>query len=566
MPLGLVMMAACGAPSEPGSPAAVDDVSPRAALSVAGPSPADTATSLIVGPRAEFMWSAELPRWRLDLTDVNSPGPVVSVAPGGNLQVAINNAACGSTIQLTAGGFYTGNFVLPAKRCPRGQWITIRTAAVAGQPGASARILSTAASNVTLATLQSPNGMATIRTAPGANRYRLLLLRIAAVPHLASSFGLVQFGEVGAGQATLDQVPKDLVMDRVLVDAGPTMDLQRCMTINSGATIVIRSAFLRCAHRQVENQAILGTNGPGPYLIEDNYLEAGSEHIMFGGADPTIQNLVPSDIVVRNNHFFRPSAWKGQFGVKNILEVKNGRRILFERNVLEGSWQDGQGGSYLVIFSANQGGNAPWSVARDITFRHNRVRNVGSGIALSGGNTPFPATPASRITVWQNVVDNVNVPPFTGLGDLVLIGGPVDFFRLQSNTMVSTGRMRSAMLFDVNPSASMTLSMNILSTGDNGIVGSGRTAGQPSLDFYAPLATVASNVLVGRQPGVVPRGAVVAPSLADVGFANVAAQDYRLLSTSPYLNPAAPTGADAPTVTTITNFAVRQRDPRALVP
>ena len=31
---------------------------------------------------------------------------------------------------------------------------------------------------------------------------------------------------------------------------------------------------------------------------------------MFGGADPTIPNLVPSDIEIRDNYFFKPLSWK----------------------------------------------------------------------------------------------------------------------------------------------------------------------------------------------------------------------------------------------------------------
>ena len=31
----------------------------------------------------------------------------------------------------------------------------------------------------------------------------------------------------------------------------------------------------------------MGWNGPGPFLIENNYLEAAGENIMFGGNDPS---------------------------------------------------------------------------------------------------------------------------------------------------------------------------------------------------------------------------------------------------------------------------------------
>src|SRR4051812_13078409 len=93
-------------------------------------------------------------------------------------------------------------------------------------------------------------------------------------------------------------------------------------------------------------QAIAGWSGPGPYKIVNNYLEGSTENLIFGGAgnnslmqlmlsidtnaDPVITNLVPSDIEVRNNYFFKPLSWKQDdpsyagmhWAVKNIFELK----------------------------------------------------------------------------------------------------------------------------------------------------------------------------------------------------------------------------------------------------
>ena len=59
-----------------------------------------------------------------------------------------------------------------------------------------------------------------------------------------------------------------------------------------------------------DSQAINGYNGAGPFTIENNYLEAAGENVLFGGADPAVTNLVPSDIVLRRNHLFKPLAWR----------------------------------------------------------------------------------------------------------------------------------------------------------------------------------------------------------------------------------------------------------------
>ena len=59
-----------------------------------------------------------------------------------------------------------------------------------------------------------------------------------------------------------------------------------------------------------DSQAINGYNGAGPFTIENNYLEAAGENVLFGGGDPAVTNLVPSDIVLRRNHLFKPLEWR----------------------------------------------------------------------------------------------------------------------------------------------------------------------------------------------------------------------------------------------------------------
>ena len=49
---------------------------------------------------------------------------------------------------------------------------------------------------------------------------------------------------------------------------------------------------------------------------------------MFGGADPSIPNLIPSDITIQNNEFYKPPSWQGVWLVKNLLELKLGNRVL----------------------------------------------------------------------------------------------------------------------------------------------------------------------------------------------------------------------------------------------
>src|SRR5437867_7037548 len=66
-----------------------------------------------------------LPQVYLDTTYAPPTGGMtITINAGGDLQEALNNATCGDTIRLQAGGTFTGPFILPNKPCT--DWIYIR--------------------------------------------------------------------------------------------------------------------------------------------------------------------------------------------------------------------------------------------------------------------------------------------------------------------------------------------------------------------------------------------------------------------------------------------------------
>ena len=61
---------------------------------------------------------------------------------------------------------------------------------------------------------------------------------------------------------------------------------------------------------------------------------------MFGGADPAIRDLVPSDITITDNAVAKQPAWRVQrWQVKNLLELKNARRVLVRGNTFDYNWK-----------------------------------------------------------------------------------------------------------------------------------------------------------------------------------------------------------------------------------
>ena len=158
-----------------------------------------------------------------------------------------------------------------------------------------------------------------LSTAPGAHHYRLIGIELTAATTVRQTESIVALGDGSSTQNSLDRVPHDLILDRVYVHGHEALNLQRCVSLQSASTAVIDSYLAECHGKGFDSQAICGWNGPGPFKIVNNYLEGAGENIMFGGADPAIANLTPSDIEIRRNHFTRPRTWKGVWTVKNLF-------------------------------------------------------------------------------------------------------------------------------------------------------------------------------------------------------------------------------------------------------
>jgi hypothetical protein len=471
--------------------------------------------------------------------DTRAPTPVpgstvVRVPAGSNLQTALNRAKPGDVIELANGATFSGNFVLPNKNTTSTNWIIIRPANMTGVPPEGSRMTPALAAAAQLPIILSTSNQGAFNTEMGAHHYRLVALEVS-VPASVNNSGLIRLGS--GTEPTLAQLPHDLVLDRMYIHGTPTGNNRRCVALNSASSAVIDSYVSDCHEHGSDSQAIAGWNGSGPFKIVNNYLEAASENVAFGGADPAIPGLIPSDIEIRHNHFFKPTSWKGQgWLVKNLFEIKNAQRVLVEGNVFENNWRDGQGGSAINLKSVNQGGSCSWCVARDITFRLNLIRNTGSGFVLTGYDAGRGVhVPMERVTITDNVVAGIDVPPtFDGDGRGFLINNnPVDLV-LSHNTVVEP--TNSAITFGGpanEPPVRLFFKDNIVGGGQYGVKGPGLTTAATFATF-ASTGVIFGNVFSVREPGGFPPGNFLARSLGAVGFVNPAAMDFRLSAGSPY--------------------------------
>jgi hypothetical protein len=449
----------------------------------------------------------------------------VTVPAGGNLQTALTNAQPGDTINLVPGVTYVGNFVLPVK--PGAAYITLQTSP-AGQPGAGERI--NPAHAPLLAKLRSPNSAPALRTAAGAHHWRIVLIEFLATTSPTGE--VIQLGDGSSAQSSLSQVPFEIVVDRCYIHADPGVPQKRGIALNSASTTITGSYISQFKLAGQDSQAILGWNGPGPFVITNNYLEGAGENLMFGGADPAIANLVPSDITIAGNTFAKPLEWRSQgWQIKNLLELKNARRVSIVRNLFQYNWAAAQAGFAIVFTVRNQDGGCPWCQVEDVVFEHNVVRNVAAGVNILGFDNNHPSLQTRAIDIRNNVFE-INTAAWGGRGYFIqVVGGPADI-TVDHNTVIQ--EPAEGIIFAEGPPIyGFTFTNNLTRRNLYGIIGTDHGPGMDTINTYFPGSFIANNVIADANPASYP-GSNFFPSSTEfrTHFVSYATRDYRLVDGS----------------------------------
>ena len=502
---------------------------------------------------------AELPREQVDVTMPSLGGRSLYVSSGGSLQAAIDSSRSGDVINVQPGAVFDGTHTL--RRKAGTGWIVIRTAVPEGaMPAPGTRMTPARAASANLARVRADfaNNPA-FKTEPGAARWRLIGLEIAPAPPMLFANALIELGNGTTAELTSrSELPQDIILDRLYVHGTATLDVKRCVAFHSGRAALVDSYLADCHDRSSgESQAIIGYNGSGPYRIENNYLEGAGMGIMFGGAAPGIVDMVPSDITIRRNHFFKPLSWKGVWPVKNMLELKIGRRVLIEQNVFENNWVDGQSGPGILFKSSAQVDH-PTQGTEDVTFRWNHVRCSPAGLSIAARPGDPVGTPARRIAVTQNLWTEIGTCNGTRGTRLVQVLGSPDDVAITQNTFVANDGDGPALLFDGGQGARLTVTNNIFPRQLYGIFGSGWGEGTPGLSHYYPNSYSVTGNVFSAAPGDdlswltnrYPAGNSFVTGIAAVGFVNPTGDsngDYRLSTSSAFQG----RGVDVATLNTL---------------
>jgi len=467
------------------------------------------------------------PRASVDIPQLNTTGRTIRVAAGGDLQKALDEANPGDRIELQPRATYEGPFHLRAKSGDA--WIVITSSAELPKPGNHVQ-----PAHAALMPKLTSAGDFVVATDPGAHHYRFVGIEFAPK---AGSFvtTLIQFGDT---EATVDASPHHLIVDRCYVHGDARIGSRRGVALNARDAAVIDSYVSDFKEVGADSQAISGWNGAGPLKIANNYLEAAGENIMFGGADPKIRDLVPSDIEIVRNHLAKPLRWrKGdpsfegvEWAVKNLFELKNARRVAVNGNLLEYNWPQAQNG-YAILFTVrNQDGSAPWSTIEDVTFSNNLVRHVAAGVNMLGRDDNNQSQQAKRIAIRNNLF--LDVGGTWGNGRLFQLLDGVSSVTIEHNTGFQTG----GILFggDHAPHPAFVFQNNVVMLKEYGVTGSSTGEGTDTLKRYFPDAVFRRNVIIGGTAGRYPSDNFFPAAPQEAGLTIPQSDDVRLALRRPY--------------------------------
>jgi hypothetical protein len=385
-----------------------------------------------------------------------------------------------------------------------------------------------------MARLVTPNTLPVVQTAARAHHYRFVGIEFRP----AAGQDVNDLVVLGSGSATSEaELAHHIVIDRCYIHAD-AVGGKRGVQLNANHVGIVDSYISGWRRVGQDTQAVLGWNASGPFRIVNNYLEGAGENLMFGGADAAIANVIPTDIEICRNHFDKPRTWKMDdptydgtaWSVKNLLELKVGRRVLIAGNVFEQVWPMAQTGFALVLKTANQDGGETWATTEDVTVAYNIVRHAAQGASISNGEGGANLG-THRVRFVDNLMTEIGVGDWGGSdGRLFQVLG-VPGVHLDHNTGFGVNQ---TVIFDGATNDDFVFTNNVCGDTTYGVFGSGAGEGNSSLAMYAPTAVFRRNVLIGRSMGSYPADNFFPADDAAVGFVDVMAGDYSLAPASPY--------------------------------
>jgi len=397
------------------------------------------------------------------------------VRAGDSLQAALDLAQAGDIIELEAGATFVGQFVLPNKA--GSDWITIRSSALDQLP--AGRV--SAAHAHLMPRIMTDTVHAPLRMELGSHHWRLEGVEVTSSASL--SWALFRIGYDGRYPETTAEFAHDVVIDRSYFHGLGDNQITHAIDAAGGNISLTNSEVSNIKRKGFDAQAFISPLGLSGFNIENNFLEATGENIMFGGLGRDIPDeFNPREILIRGNSISKPNAWKlgheefagTEYTIKNLIEFKVGKHIVVENNVLDNNWQAAQAG-FAFLMTPRE------ADLDDIVVRDNIIRNVRSFAVINPHDHEI-----SNIVFQNNLAYNlehhlwvVSTPDGKVIDNLTIENNTALF----GDTAVQDGAGTSNLTLGENDTAVRNLIYrdNVISGGLYDIKGNGVRAGLESV-------------------------------------------------------------------------------------
>jgi len=512
----------------------------------------------------------DVPRATVDITMPVQTGTVRNIAPGDSrgFQNALRASKCGDTIVLQAGSVYRGSFAIPNVGSCSG-WVVVESSNAANLPSGTRVGPSSVSNMATLSTVALAPALQF--SATGIHNFRFIGLEISCAtgvcdaPHDLNN-GLVEIS--GGLPSTVAETPNNIIIDRCYIHGSPTQNIRRGVTAN-GTNIAVLDSYINEIHEAGaatggDSQAVEDWSGAGPLLIQNNFLEAASENIMFGGARTRIPGLIPSDITIEGNYFYKDLSWRGKpapynWVIKDSLEFKNAQRVLVHGNVFSNCWLAGQIGELIELTPRSVNGDT-WATAADMTFTDNLLEHAAAGFIIAGSdNVDVPTSqPSQKILIQNNVLTDIATTWGNGTGgggwaflieDIPAGANPNNRANwhdliIDHNDIFTASKVHCAIFTSGGKMASGVLggpfqfTNNIM---DGDLCGQAQRPGQTSIGLYYHDVTWNKNVLIESRGMGYSKETVSLSKISDLRFEEQSSGKdsegaFHLLTSSPFHN------------------------------
>ena len=283
-----------------------------------------------------------------------------------------------------------------------------------------------------------------------------------------------------------DQMPHHIDVVQCYVYGNPNVGGVRGIAVN-GRYVTIRDSYVPgWWSYDYDSQAILGTSCQFVH-IANNYLEATGENVFFNEAS-NIPNFWPSDITITRNHLNKPVAWRDMrqavtgkvLAVKNVFELKSGRRVHVHGNVLQHCWKAAQTGNVISLKPGQAPGANP-SLTEDVLIERNLIIGGTICAAVTGqAMTSKGMGICRRATIRQNAFVGVGADWGAAGRLFVFAGPPCDSMIIEDNTVTAGGSVSHAIAGSGDvPAGGFVFSRNLMPLGAYGVKLDGAASGIP---------------------------------------------------------------------------------------